>query len=244
MRTIILAAGEGSRLNASNKNLPKLFLEINGKTIFEYQLEALEAVTDRGLVDSTVSLVLGYGFEQDEKLERDIEDIVSPRNDFTFDPIYFQRWKDADNSKSALKAIKSLESNDHLLLLCGDIVIKPTQLERIASTFINEFAPHGFSAVTAYEGIQNKMTSVMWNDENFITDYGAIRGHREAGIFIIHEDHIGRAQSLWENAPDESWFPLVFTEIPTKPILLDNESEHLEINTDCHYNYAKNSLPF
>ena len=41
MKAVILAAGRGSRLGKITEKKPKSLVEVNGKPILEYQLEAL-----------------------------------------------------------------------------------------------------------------------------------------------------------------------------------------------------------
>lgn len=243
MHVVVLAAGKGSRLNTWNQNLPKLFLEINGKTTFEYQLDALTPLVKQNLVDSMITTVLGYGFDSDEKFNDRVQEYVKVRPEFTYNPVYLPDWDDVENAATALQATDCLEVNDHILLLCGDVITAPTQMESVVSTFVDEHAPDGFSSVVAYEGYQDEMTSVRWNNDRIVTDYGAIEGHQEAGIFILHEDHIEEARSIWKKSRESAWFPVVFPEIPTKAIRIDEE-KHVEINTDDHFNHATNVLPF
>ena len=44
MKAIILAAGRGSRMNELTYDKPKCLIEINGKTLLDWQLEAIKSV--------------------------------------------------------------------------------------------------------------------------------------------------------------------------------------------------------
>ena len=55
MKAIIIAAGTGSRLNPLTDDKPKCMLELNGKTLLQYQIEAL-----RGAGIDRIVLIKGY----------------------------------------------------------------------------------------------------------------------------------------------------------------------------------------
>ena len=55
MKAIMLAAGMGSRLGKYTKNITKCMLEVQGKTLLE---RAIEALNESGIND--LVLVLGY----------------------------------------------------------------------------------------------------------------------------------------------------------------------------------------
>ncbi|NQU94889.1 MAG: phosphocholine cytidylyltransferase family protein [Candidatus Omnitrophica bacterium] len=55
MKTIIIAAGMGSRLNPLTNDKPKCMLEFKGKTLLEYQIDAI-----RGAGIDRIALIKGY----------------------------------------------------------------------------------------------------------------------------------------------------------------------------------------
>ncbi len=57
MKTIILAAGQGTRLRPLTDNCPKCMVEINGKSIIERQLEAINQC---GIKDEDITTIAGY----------------------------------------------------------------------------------------------------------------------------------------------------------------------------------------
>ena len=58
MQAVILAAGKGTRLKAKTDTLPKAMIEIEGKPLLEYSLDAL---IEAGLRD--VIMVVGFHHE-------------------------------------------------------------------------------------------------------------------------------------------------------------------------------------
>ena len=55
MKAIILAAGRGSRMKSLTDEKPKCLIELNGKPLLEWQLEAL-----RGAGIEDIAIVTGY----------------------------------------------------------------------------------------------------------------------------------------------------------------------------------------
>ena len=55
MKAIILAAGMGNRISGISNGLPKSFLEIKNKRIFDYQIDALKMAEINEIV-----VVVGY----------------------------------------------------------------------------------------------------------------------------------------------------------------------------------------
>ncbi len=58
MQAVILAAGQGTRLKTETDALPKAMIEIGGKPLLEYSLEAL---IQNGITD--VIIVVGFRHE-------------------------------------------------------------------------------------------------------------------------------------------------------------------------------------
>lgn len=242
MDATILAAGEGSRLGDETNELPKLFLEVSGKTIYERQLEALKPILDEDLVDDEITIVLGHGFDDESNGQYEVENFVAADPSFRYNPVILSEWESVENAASALAAVESMNTNDHILLLCGDIIPSKALLQEFVTDFVQSYASEGYSAVGAFEGHQNEMTAVAWNENRKITEYGKIRGHQEAGIFVLHKDHISAAKEIWQENVN-SWFPIVFPEVPSKPIML-NQDDHVEINTSEHLERARDIVPF
>lgn len=244
MQPVILAAGEGSRLNPHTEDIPKLFVEVGGQTILDWQIAALEPLAEEGLVDDVITLVLGHGFEdvdpENPTASPKLDSYLPSDSPFDFRVATLSDWDEVENATSARRGIEGLD--DDALLLCGDVILAEEVLRRIVETFEDEHSEEGLNTVSAIEGIQNEMTAVTWDDEERITDYGAIEGHQEAGVFVLNSSHFETARRLWdENGTD--WFPIVFSETPSKAVTIEDASHH-EINTEHHLREAEANLPF
>ena len=172
MRTVMLAAGRGSRLGHRTADRPKLFLQVNGKTVYEYQRDVLDAYTD------DVTVVLGHGFEDaNGQIDAavDLEIGVDARG------LYLENWQDVENAASLERALRALEaegSDEHVLVVCGDVLFSADVLGTIVQRFRARYRHEGYNAVGCIEGVQGEMTAVRYDDEGVITDYGAIEGHQ------------------------------------------------------------------
>jgi len=218
MIPIVLSAGRGSRLGEETQDCPKWFLELGNKNLYDYQLDALSVKFD------TVYVVLGHGFVD----RNDPDDVLPHRTDIDVIPVIYDGWEEVENAGSALFGLKNLSSTEDLLLLCGDIVMRKEVLSKFITKY-EELSDDDCSAVAAFEGIQDEKTAVLWDEERHITDYGAIEGHEEAGMFILNENHIDSAKEVWSNNLDD-WFPIIFPEVKSKAIPIDRRGHH-EINT-------------
>ncbi|MFC4451566.1 NTP transferase domain-containing protein [Halorussus aquaticus] len=240
----MLGAGEGSRLHPRTDGDPKLFLDVDGETIFERQLDALAPLVEEGLVDERVFVVLGYGFTEDtldgrSRAEK-IDEYVRIDDRFEFEVVVLPYWNAVENAASALAGLNVVD--DDALLLCGDVITTEGVLSTVVERFRDDHGPDGYSTVAAIEGVQDEMTAVQWDESRTVTDYGAIEGHQEAGIFVLNRDHFETAgRILCANAVEE-WFPIVFPAVPSKAVTIDPR-RHVEINTEAHFREAVRSLP-
>lgn len=239
MEVVILAAGEGSRLGDRLDTLPKLFLEISGKTVFEHQIEALLPLIKSNHLRNEVTVVLGHGFDN-EFDHRNPTQYLSINMPVDVNPVIFEEWNQFENAASAEIGVDSLKGDDSVLLLCGDVIFSEELISQFVSTFESNLKEDRYSAVGAFRGEQDEMTAVQWDDTQIITDYGKIEGHQEAGIFALHREHIEDAKNIWSANQSNKWFPVVFPELASKAITLP-ESEHFEINTPDHLLKAQSS---
>ncbi|HEV2746728.1 MAG TPA: NTP transferase domain-containing protein, partial [Allosphingosinicella sp.] len=114
-KAIILSAGKGSRLLPLTAERPKCLIELSGKPLLEWQLDALAASGIREAVVVT-------GFRDD------LVDAVAERRAGVrtlFNPFYHV----ADNLGSVWLA--RAEFNRDTLLLNGDTLVSPPLLERV-----------------------------------------------------------------------------------------------------------------
>ena len=118
-RAVILSAGQGSRLLPLTEDLPKCLLDLEGRSMLEWQLRALAAV---GVPEAVV--ITGF---RSEKVEAVVEQIA-PRGlrvRTLFNPFY----KVADNLASCWMARGELRGN--CLLINGDTLFEPAIARRL-----------------------------------------------------------------------------------------------------------------
>lgn len=145
MKVIILAAGKGSRLGASDlpKPLTKLAM---GKSILEYQLEGIKQYTSL----NNVMVVVGYC---QEKIIQ-----AFPKLSFIHNPNYASE----NTSKSLLRAIKKCEED--ILWLNGDVIFHPSILKKILenpkTAMIVNVGSVGKEEVKYRQNEQNKILEV------------------------------------------------------------------------------------
>ena len=114
-KAIILSAGKGSRLLPLTAERPKCLIELSGRSLLEWQLDALRQV---GVAD----IVVVTGFRDD------LVDAVAERREGVrtlFNPFYHV----ADNLGSVWMARAELGSDT--LLLNGDTLVSPALLDRV-----------------------------------------------------------------------------------------------------------------
>jgi len=112
-RAVILSAGKGSRLYPHTEDRPKCLLDLSGRTLLEWQLDAL---AENGVRD--VAIVTGFGHDQ-------VADVIARRGDargrieLIFNPFY----QVADNLGSVWLARRRWDEDT--LLLNGDTLVSP-----------------------------------------------------------------------------------------------------------------------
>ena len=110
MKAIILAAGRGSRMGAGTDNLPKCRTLLHGKSLIQWQLDALRSA---GIHD--ISIVRGYLAES-----------------FDFDLHYFDnpRWSET-NMVLSLAAAEPWLREDSCIISYSDIVYSADSVARL-----------------------------------------------------------------------------------------------------------------
>jgi choline kinase len=119
MKAVILSAGQGRRLFPLTARLPKCLLPVSGKTVIEWQVDALRSAgVDR------VAVVVGFGAAKVRTLLArrclplpEIRTIFNPRFDV------------ADNLISCWTARS--EMDEDFLLINGDTLFEPNVLDRL-----------------------------------------------------------------------------------------------------------------
>jgi len=146
MKAVILAAGRGSRLGKITERKPKSLVEVNGKSILEYQLEAL---LKNGIKD--ITLCVGYMGEQIEKYCRE-----------NFPMVKFSREEaPINNMLSLYNAKESLD--DDVFIMNGDVVFD--------SDVISKMVASPGSVIAVEKAIHNdESMKVVTNDSGNIID--------------------------------------------------------------------------
>ncbi len=110
---LILAAGRGSRLGSSSRQLPKCLLEVGRKRLIEHQLEAL---ADAGI--GPVVMVLGYCAEE-------IREVVGIRAEYVSN----SRWESTNSLYSFALARDAIDGP--VIILNSDVLFSPEILEKL-----------------------------------------------------------------------------------------------------------------
>lgn len=206
MRGVILAAGRGRRMDHHTDDVPKAFLEFDGRTLYDRQRALLAPHVD------CTSVVLGYCHET--VLERyDLED-----------PIVLEEWNRYENAASLLLALRRID--DDVLVLNGDVLVDEREVDRLVEQF--EVLDGRTNVVGCLPGIQDEDTAIRWDDRGRVTEYGLIEGHQHAGIGIVSRDHRTAAIQLLRDRLSD-WYPHVYPGTPTRPVLFQS-NRHVEVN--------------
>ena len=120
MNALILAAGVSRRLYPLTKTTPKCLLDVGGKSIISYQLDALREQNITNVV-----IVIGY-FR-----EKIIQFLNKNYSDFNFEFIINHHFFETNTAYSLYLCNKYLKSNVPLILMNGDVVYSKPLLEQI-----------------------------------------------------------------------------------------------------------------
>ena len=121
---VILSAGKGSRLYPYTETKPKCLLDLSGRSLLEWQLDALWA---NGI--QTITVVAGFGYDQ-------VAEVVSRRDGkrATINLIFNPFFQVADNLGSVWMARECWKSNT--LLLNGDTLVSLDLLRTLLDSAI------------------------------------------------------------------------------------------------------------
>ena len=124
MQIVILAAGRGTRMNELTDDVPKPMLEINGKPILAYKLEALPAEIKE------VIFVIGYLGNQIQQYFGD---------SYAGKKISYVVQEQLNGTGGAVQLVKDLIENDFLVMMGDDLYVK----EDIKNCIKNDLAVLG-----------------------------------------------------------------------------------------------------
>lgn len=116
MKTLILAAGRGTRISRYLSGNPKCTVDIGeGKCLIQYTVDLLKS---RGIRD--IGIVLGYKSQV-------IRDVLEGREvSFFYNPFY-----DVTNSIASAWFARDFLEGDDLLIMNGDVYLEDRLLDRI-----------------------------------------------------------------------------------------------------------------
>jgi choline kinase len=114
MKAIILAAGRGSRMNDLTEDRPKCLVELRGKTLLDWQLEALRIA---GIKE--IAIVTGY--------KREL------LTDWGLVEFHNRRWAET-NMVSSLAAAKEWLETDSCIVSYSDIFYNPDIIELLMTS--------------------------------------------------------------------------------------------------------------
>lgn len=217
MHGVILAAGEGSRMGDQTADVPKAFMKIEGRTLYERQRAALEPYVD--------DLMVVLGYQHETVIEQ-------------FDPrrtVIVESWDEHDNAESLYRALDCLD--DDVFVLNGDVVVADRAVERVCECH----ATVGENVVAYLPGLQDDHTAIRLDDDGRVLEYGMVPGHRHAGLGIIDSGYVDAAAAHLRDNRSE-WYPSVYQALPTRGVAI-SRTDHLEINRPRDHRAAKERLP-
>ena len=122
MKAFILAAGVSRRLYPETYNTPKCLLDVGGKPIINYQLEAIQNIG----IDS-VTMIIGY------HREMLVEHVTKNFPGINFDFIINNHYFETNTAYSVYLGRENLIS-DVQLLMNADVIYPPELITRIVDS--------------------------------------------------------------------------------------------------------------
>lgn len=182
MKAVILAAGRSTRLYPLTLEKPKSLLEVGGKALLEYQLEALAACNVE-----KVFVVTGYF----NNLIEDKINSVREKFPFDFEFIYNPRFAETNNIYSLRTAKDKLVGED-FLCLHADVLLHPAILQNVAKSEAD-------IALVADEEILEETMKLKFDGKR-VTDVGKhIKPDEASGTFLgIAKFSKGGSKSLFD----------------------------------------------
>ncbi len=153
MKAFILAAGVSRRLYPETYSIPKCLLDVGGKPIIDYQLEALQSVG----IDN-VTMIVGY------YREILVEHVKQNFPDISFEFIINNHYFETNTAYSVYLGRKNLAS-DVQLLMNADVIYSPDLINRIVNSHYDtvlavDIKKCGREEVKVIEGGDNKINAI------------------------------------------------------------------------------------
>lgn len=182
MKSVILAAGKGTRMKHLTADVPKPMLPVKGKPVLERILDGLVGAGIREFC-----IITGY---RAETIENHFGDGSSRGVRITY-----ARQVTQDGTGKAPELAKAFVGNDSFLLTYGDILVAPENYKGMVTTFHRE-KPSGL--VTVLEGPDVSKGAAVVFDKEF---------HLQS---IIEKPAPGTTTSRWYNAGIYIFAPVVY----------------------------------
>ena len=177
MKGVILAAGDGGRLLPLTLGTPKVLLEVAGRPLIRYPLEALHAA---GIDD--IAVVVGYrSGTVVEALQRDCGEIPIPT--FIVNPDY-----EGENALSVWAA-REFVGDESFVLCMGDHIIHSGVVSRLLD-FTYEGCALGVDPTAQYSFQINDATRVFVNPSGEVVEIGKDLETWNAidmGVFLLND---------------------------------------------------------
>jgi choline kinase len=116
-RAIILSAGQGSRLLPLTLDIPKCLIDFSGRTLIDWQIDALAAAGVEEIV-----VVTGFHAEK-------VEEVLAQRSDVAVRTIFNPFYKVADNLGTCWLARGEMDRD--FIILNGDTLVSPDIVRRL-----------------------------------------------------------------------------------------------------------------
>ncbi len=204
MRAVILAAGEGTRLRPLTNDRPKCLVELAGRPLLAWQLDAL---ADAGIAD--VTIVTGYRADQIT---------VGTRR------VHNDRYDDTNMVASLMCARDVFDGTDDVLVAYGDIVYEP----RLVTALIESDAQVGVLVDRAWRSLwELRMDDPLSDAETLRVDAGGrLRelGRPPASYDDIEGQYVGLIRVSAAQAPE---WPRRFDALDPAGSYEDRDRDHM-----------------
>ncbi len=153
MKAFILAAGVSRRLYPETYSTPKCLLEVGGKAIINYQLEAIQNI---GIQE--VTMIVGY------YREMLIKHVTESFPGLSFEFIINNHYFETNTAYSVYLGLEKLILEDHILMN-ADVIYPPELIKRIndseqETVLAVDIKKCGREEVKVIEGAHRKITSI------------------------------------------------------------------------------------
>jgi choline kinase len=190
MRTIILAAGQGTRLRPYTNDKPKCMVSLAGQPLLHHQLDAMAACG----VQQGITLVGGY--LSDRLVGRNAEVVINPR------------YAETNMVQTLFCARHAMVPGEDLLISYGDIVYEP----RVLQAVLDCDAPVALAADQQWQRLWKlRMDEPLDDAETFVMDdqqrvlslgkkpqsYDEVQA-QYMGLFRIRADYVERMMAAFD----------------------------------------------